>query len=249
MSKIILVTDIHYGDHIRNKAREGINTHGNTDDLLMKLNKSILALSPKAVINLWDLVYWTTNEEKWERYKHVKNILFENNTFPNYHLLWNHEFSLISLWDLESILNTKFRQSFTVKNTKHIILDIELSEDKQFQVSSKTIAWLEKELETVLPVCIYCHYPISEEAENISYYHKNNPHRSFLKNSKELKKVIQWTTCKYWISGHTHFYYETKIDTIKHITLPSFSEDNKGKPNGMYGMLDTKTMNIEINTL
>ena len=250
MSKIVIFTDLHYWENIKGKARPGINTHWNTDDLIEELREDIIELSPDAVINLWDLVFWTTEEHKIERYRYVDTILFSQLSFPSYHLLWNHEFFITTPRDIEDTLNTKMRNTFLIDDTKHILLDIELSEEKNlFQVSNETIEWLKEELNTELPVVIYCHYPITQKEENISYYHKKIPKRSFLANSEKLRDVIRWTTCKYWISWHTHFHYQTEIDGIKHITLPSFAEDNDGKPNWGYAILDTDTLSLSIEKL
>lgn len=246
MSKIVIFTDLHYWENIKDKSRPGINTHGNTDDLILKLKDEVKGLSPDALINLWDLVFWTTLEEKLERYKYMNELLFSQLPFLSYHLLWNHEFFLTTPQDIEKALDTDMKNAFTICNTRHILLDIEFSEEKLFQVSDETVTWLQEELNTELPVIIYCHYPITQKEENISYYHKKIPERSFLANSEKLRDVIRWTTCKYWISWHTHFHYETEIDGIKHITLPSFSEDNNGEPNGSYAVLNTDTLSLSI---
>jgi len=246
MSKIVIFTDLHYWENIKDKARPGINTHGNTDELILKLKEGVKEVSPDVLINLWDLVFWNTLEEKLERYKYMNKLLFSQLSFPSYHLLGNHEFFLTVTKDIESTLDTSMRNSFAVNNTKHILLDIEFSLEKLFQVSEETIKWLQEELKTELPVVIYCHYPITQKEENISYYHKKIPERSFLANSEELKDIIKWTTCKYWISWHTHFHFETEIDGVNHITLPSFAEDNTGKPNGSYAVFDTYTLSLDI---
>ncbi|MDA9129054.1 hypothetical protein N9J72_01085 [Candidatus Gracilibacteria bacterium] len=40
-----------------------------------------------------------------------------------------------------------------------------------------------------------------------------------------------------------------EIDGIQHITIPSFSEDNNGKPNAEYAVFDTETMSLKIKSL
>lgn len=246
MSKIVIFGDLHFWENIKDKSRPGINTHGKTDDLVSDFKEEIERLLPDVLINLWDLIFWTTLKEKLERYEYINKLLFSQLPSPSYHLLWNHEFFLTSPQDIEKFFDTSMRVTFTIENTKHILLDIEFSPEKLFQVSKETINWLQEELKTELPVIIYCHYPITQKEENISYYHKKIPERSFLANSERLRDVIRWTTCKYWISWHTHFHYEAEIDGIKHVTLPSFSEDNNGEPNWGYAIFDTDTLSLDI---
>lgn len=246
MSKIVIFTDLHYWENIQNKSRPGVNTHWNTDDLVVEFKEEVKELSPDVLVNLWDLIFWNNLKEKLKRYKYMNELLFSQLSLPSYHLLWNHEFFATASQDIEKALDSDMRNAFTISDTRHILLDIEFSEEKLFQVSDETITWLQEELKTELSVIIYCHYPITQKEENISYYHKKIPKRSFLANSERLSDVIRWTTCKYWISWHTHFHYETEIDWIKHISLPSFSEDNNWKPNGSYAVLNIDTLSLSI---
>ncbi len=246
MSKIVIFTDLHYGEDISGKNREGINTFGDTFHLLEELKADIDEINPEVIINLWDLVFGSTKERKLVWYKYLKNNFLNSVSQPVYHMLGNHEFFIANVEEIEKILWKMERITFEVWNTKHIILDIALSENKLFEVPQDTVSWLQHELVSENEVIIYCHFPITEEKENVSYVFWEDGHRAFLENSKELRDLIRWTNCKYWISGHTHFEYWTEIDGIKHITLPSFAENNNGKPNWQYAVFDTQTMSFDI---
>lgn len=246
MSKIVIFTDLHYGEDIRGKQKDGINTHGATDHLLEELCGNINQMSLECVINLWDLAYGSTRETKLACYRDVKTNFLDLLLPRVIHMLWNHEFFIATKEEVQEILWNMNRESFIVWKSKHIILDIALSKNRLFEISRDTIAWLRRELEFDGEIIIYCHFPITEDKENVSYVFGQNGHKAFLENSKEIKDLLKGSNCKYWISGHTHFLYETEIDGIQHVTLPSFSEDNVGKPNAQYAVFDTETMILEI---
>ena len=249
MSKIVIFTDLHYGEDISGKQKEGINTYGSTAHLLEELQKDIREISPECIINLWDLVFGSTKEKKLEWYQEIKKKFLDILPVNIFHMLWNHEFFIATKEEVEEIIWDMQRRAFIGWNTKHIMLDIALSENNLFELPSESIEWLERELEFYGDVIVYCHFPITEEQENVSYVFGEHRHRAFLENSAKIRELIKWTNCKYWISGHTHFHYQTEIDRIQHVTLPSFSEDNNGKPNSQYAIFDTDTLSLEIKTI
>ena len=246
MSKVVIFTDLHYGEDISGKNREWVNTHWNTYHLLEKFKVDVGTIEPEIIINLWDLVFGSTREKKLTEYRFLKDNFLDSFSQQIYHMFWNHEFFIANVDEIQEILWNMWRKSFVSGDIKHIILDIALSENKLFEVSKETISWLKKELVSENKIVIYCHFPITEEENNISYVFWENGHRAFLENSKELRKIIKWTNCKFWISGHTHFEYRTLIDDIQHVTLPSFSEDHNGLPNWKYAILNTETMSLDV---
>ncbi len=244
-NKIIIFTDLHYGQNIENKAdKKGTNTHWNTRNLLEKLNGKIGKIVPGAVIDLGDFVFWSSLKEKEARYKEVREILSnaKNNIF---HLIWNHELYLTSADDIEKFVWQKMRTTFELGWYKHIITDIE---KKEFlQISKATFAWLEDELKkSQLPCIVYGHCPISQKEENLTYYHKNNPERAFLSNSQQVRELLEKYNCKFYISWHTHFEYRTKINWLNHVTIPSFSEDQNWNPSGKFAVFNLDTLDLEI---
>lgn len=248
MSKIILFTDLHFWENIENKAwRVGVNTYGNTKKLLEgfndKVNK-IIDTKTDYVINLWDLVFGKTLQEKEQRFLEVGKIL-KNAQKNIFHMIGNHELYITSKSDIERITSQNMNLVFFSWGYKHIITDIEKKE--YLQIPEKTLQWLEVELaNTTKPCIVYWHCPITEQVENLTYYHKNNPEKAFLKNSKDMRELLEKYNCKMYISGHTHFEYRTNIHWVEHITIPSFSENVNGKASGKFAVLNLENLEVEI---
>ena len=248
--KILIFTDLHYGSKIENKdGKEGVNTHGHIikSDLL-KLKKAIIKENPDFVINLGDTVTAFSHEDAVNTYKDYLNI-FADLPMPLYHLHGNHDFKQLNEKELNELVGQKDKVSFTHDNILHLFVKAYKDDEKKVVfVKEETIQWLEKEIaNTDKKMAVYIHYPITEDKDNLGYYHINRPEVAFVQESKLLKDIFEKSgKVLSVISGHTHFFYEKKIKGIKHITIPSFSEDKDGKPSTEYGIVHFPSMDVEV---
>lgn len=95
-------------------------------------------------------------------------------------------------------------------------------------VPLEQLTWLRQELQTTaLPVIVYSHYPIDERSMEGNYWFQERPEKAFVVNSKEVRKILEeFPKVRAFFSGHTHFAHDHTIHGIRHITVPSFAEND-----------------------
>jgi len=249
--KILIFTDLHFGSKIENKNKEGINSHGHIiKPQLKKLKKIILKENPDFVVNLGDTVTAFSHQAAIKIFTEYLNIF--NLPMPLYHLHGNHDLIQLTEEELNDLVRQDRNISFIHDGLSHIFVRaIKNREEHLIHVDKETIGWLEKELGKAKgKVVIYMHYPISGDKGNLGYYHKERPQQAFIQESKELRDVLEKSgkvLCV--LSGHTHFYFNKKINGIRYITVPSFSEDKDGKPSTEFVIIELPEMDVEVKSL
>lgn len=249
-TRVLIFTDLHFGGRTENKDKEGINTHGDIirPDLI-KLKEIILQENPDFVMNLGDTINYCSKEEFVDRYKEFLEI-FSNLPMPVHHIHGNHDLKILAESELNGLVQQKDKVSFTYKNIHHIILKA-YKANGAISVDYETLEWLQEEIKnTPHKVVIYCHYPISEDKDNLGYYHIYRAHDAFVQQSKMLRELFEQSgkiLCV--LSGHTHFYYNKTINGIKYVTIPSFSEDKDKQPSTEFGILEIPSTELRIQSI
>lgn len=243
--KIILFTDLHFGNNVENKSgKQGVNTHGG--NILAKIHiliQTIKHLNPVFIINLGDAIQAKSKDNALALYKEFLSLFSGMKIF---HILGNHDTKYALPKEILQLLDQESHLSFELGGYKHIIID-SFKKGEEVSMPEKTLVWLKNQLETKKKVIIYSHYPISQDTDNLGYYHKEYPYRAFLLESKQIREILEISgNVVAFISGHTHFYFSKEINGIKYYTIPSFSEDDNNKPSLNMGILDLDTLNLEI---
>lgn len=246
-SKILLFTDIHYGDTLINKGGKlGVNTFGDTRENLLSLKNEILKFNPSFSVNLGDVVTTKSKSLTIEKYNDFINI-FDGIDLKN--LVGNHELYYFNDDEIFEINKSFKRFCFEKDGILHIFINSNVI-DKKYVFENDLFDWLsDKIFRKNISSIIYSHFPISNDLDNITYYHKNRPDACFLQNSTDFRDYLVGSNVKVFISGHTHFYFEKKINGINHITVPSFSEEKNDVLSCEYGILDLSTFSLEVKKL
>ena len=243
-SKIVLFTDVHYGVTLENKrGKRGVNTFGDVKENLLILKKRILEIDPIFSICLGDVMTTKTRIDAIKKYIDFINIFKSINIKC---LVGNHEPFFLTDLEIFKINNSSKKFYLEKDGILHIFINSNII-DGEYVFENDLFDWLEdivfrKDVTSI----IYSHFPISGELANISYYHTGRPEACFLKNSEKFRTFLIDSNVKAFISGHTHFYFEKKINGIKHITIPSFSEEKNGVSSCEFGVLNLKTLDLEI---
>jgi len=241
MSKVAIITDLHLWFTLENaRGKIGINTHGlesckYLDELVIALNKC----NPDIIINLWDII---DGRFLWDKKKLLQEYVSKIDE-RRYHALWNHDQALLWIELFEKTFWSK-RHMIELEDSVHIILDV--YKDKsvdEIYIAGDTTIFLEDFLAKYANkrLYVYSHYPINRNKENITYYHKWNPQKTFIKQWREICKMLERFWVKMFISWHTHMSFLKEIEWVKHATIASFSEDIWNRPWLSYVILDTDT--------
>jgi hypothetical protein len=95
---------------------------------------------------------------------------------------------------------------------------------------------------------VYCHYPLDEQSLENNYYFKGKPHKAFIENREEIRKIFESSKKVLAVfSGHLHFYSQTSINQIKYVTVPAFTENNgQQEPQAECLSVDLKEKEISL---
>lgn len=249
--KILIITDIHYGEdtnHLKCGGENYINSFGSQfDSFLSRINDSIKKYD--LVINLGDLIHEVTTESDLVNYKNA-TMLFGKKR-PVKHVVGNHELTTLSRDQLAEIIGEKnIYYSFDLNGYHHVILGIyRNSKDELFKIDEEQIIWLKKNLnKTKLPTLVYCHYPLDNQNIESNYYFSERPDKAFIKNKEEVRSIMESSKKVLAVfNGHLHFFNQENIDGIIYVTVPSFTENNgKNKPKAEYLEVEMEANKIEI---
>ncbi|MBD3318906.1 hypothetical protein GF342_03270 [Candidatus Woesearchaeota archaeon] len=197
------------------------------------------------LINLGDLISCDTKEQMDLLWKKV-NILFDKRM---HHIFGNHDLDHLTLDELKTLSGQEEKQVFFTPGFRHIIVSA-YRNTTGIDVAPDTLSWLTSQLNNKGErVIVYMHYPISEDPDNLSYYHKNHPERAFVRQAAQLRQLLSTSNCSAFINGHTHFPFDKKINGLRHITVPSFAEDDKGVPMAAAGILELTNATIKYHLL
>lgn len=250
MSKILIFTDLHAGYTLSHaKEKKWVNTYGKEIlQYLRKLFQQIENINPDLVINLWDIIDWRYEDDIDMI---IKEYMSHKSHCPLYHVMWNHDQWLLWKKKFQDIFEQDTKIHIELPDSDHIIM--EAFKNKEKDVISIDVEWIQR-LKNKLSKCknwtyVYFHYPISGDSENITYYHKGNPQRAFIREHNEIRTLLGNFNVKWIISWHTHVYFQKTISWILHTTVPSFSENDWERPALKYAILETNNWNVSINDL
>lgn len=255
--KILIITDIHYGEDTNYPEYGGenyINSFGSQFEKYLLPIKTLIK-EHDLTINLGDLIKDTDTESDLIQYK--KAIELFGKEKPVKHVLGNHELRTLSRNQIvEMIGEKKPYYSFDLNNYHHIILDsFRNSREEQIKIDKEQLDWLQKDLKnTNLLTLIYCHYALDNQSIDSNYCLKGKPQKVFIENKEEVRKVFEDSEKVIAVfGGHLHFFHQESINGIKYITAPAFTEnDGNNKPKaeclsiGLEGREITTTV-IKIN--
>jgi len=242
--KLLLLSDIHHGDDIRFGkyiSEDYVNEFGSK--FLENISEVPLE-DADIVVNLGDLICDENEQKDKERIREVVSALGEAK-----HVIGNHDCENVSKEDFSHICSQPYQYfSWEEHGYKHIILDAEWKIPAT--ITNECFNWLEKELETELPIIVYTHYPLVAQELKPDYYFSENPENAYLKEREKVLKLLEKHNVKLVVNGHTHFYQNTKVNGITHITVPSFSEnDGKDKPQALWVEVTLPELKIEVKSI
>lgn len=249
--KIILITDIHYGENTNYPNVGGadyVNAFGEQfqhffPHLLSEMEQGDL------VVNLGDFIHDENLEKDIETYKNA--LTFFSVTTLTKHVLGNHDVRNIprEKW-IELVGVKKSYHSFDLGGYHHIILDGNRAERRgPFYIGEEQLVWLEQDLaETSLKTIIYCHFPMDNQNMDSNYYFKEHPESASLANKHFVRNILKKSGKVLAVfSGHTHFLSQQVVNDTIHCTIPSFSENNGNhEPNGQYAVVVVENGKVEI---
>jgi 3',5'-cyclic AMP phosphodiesterase CpdA len=251
--KILIITDIHYGNNVNYESLNGkdyINVFGEDfKEVYKKLEP--LMLGSDLVVNLGDLIQDTNIEKDKILYKEALDLFKENNVKIE-HVLGNHDLRNINHKEINNIIGRESEfYSFDLDGFHHVILSSTRDESlvntegyhrgkEQYYIEDKDLEWLKNDLNnTKLSTIVYSHYPLDEQDFSDNYYFKNLKESGRLQNRESVRKILEKSKkVKVVFSGHTHFYHKEIINNIEYFSIPSFSEnDGEGKPNHLLALI------------
>ena len=210
------------------------------------------------IVNLWDLVDG--------RYRGPKATQRYNNIQDRSHYIL-HAFGNADTAHIQAPIPQNFESTYQqsryhvheLPDSLHIVVNATKDYTHNLiNIASEDLTKLEQTLtSTNKPTFIYCHYPISEDPDNITYYHSDNPQACFVSQSSDIKQLLrQHPQVKARINAHTHVHREKEIYGVRHITIPWFAENRQtidpqqqSKPCLMYITLNTQTLQITIHQI
>lgn len=232
--KILLITDIHYGENTNYPkigGEEYINSFGSVFESFLPNLKDAIT-SHDLVINLGDLIHETTTEEDVPAYKKALALL--GNKVPVKNVIGNHDLNTLSREQVSEIIGEKkIYYSFDFEGYHHVVLDgFRETKGDPHRIETEQLEWLKNDLETTnLATIVYCHYPLDDQNLDSNYYFSQRPDRALILNREEVRSVLENSKkvlCAF--NGHTHFFSQQVINGITYTTVPSFTE-NDGEHN------------------
>lgn len=249
--KILIITDIHYGEDTNYPQlvdKNYINSFGSLFEKYLPKIKDLIK-DHDLTINLGDLIKENSAELDLIQYKKAIDLFGQQKLVK--HVIGNHDLWNLSRKEISKIIGEdNIYYSFDLNNYHHIILDsFRNSIQESCKIDDKQLSWLKKDLDaTKLPTLIYCHYILDNQSIDSNYYFKNKPHRVFIENKEEVRKIFENSgkvICV--LGGHLHFFNQEIINNIKYITAPSFTE-NDGKNNPKAECLSIELKEKEVFT-
>ncbi len=228
--KILLITDIHYGENTNYPkigGEEYINSFGSVFESFLPHLKEAIA-SHDLVINLGDLIHETTTEEDISAYKKALALL--GNEVPVKNVIGNHDLNTLARGQLsEMIGEKKIYYSFDFQGYHHVVLDgFRETKGDPHRIESEQLEWLKSDLQaTSLSTIVYCHYPLDDQNLDSNYYFSQRPDRALILNREEVRSILEASgkvLCVF--NGHTHFFNHEIINGIAYTTVPSFTEND-----------------------
>jgi len=242
--KILIIADIHYGEDSNYPKHKGggyVNSFGSQFEKFLPKIHSLIKESD-LIINLGDLISEVDASFDLENYKKALKLLEVGK--PVKHILGNHDVRHLTREKLVEVIGEKNPYySFDLSGYHHIVLDsFKNLRNEPCRITEEQISWLKEDLnKTKLSTIVYCHYPLDNQSIDNNYYFAGKPERAFIENKQEVRKIFELSGRVLAVfSGHLHFFHEEKINNIKYITAPSFSENNGNhKPK-------TECLNVEL---
>ena len=249
--KILIITDIHYGEDTNYPGQNGenyINSFGSQfENFLPKIHS--LINEHDLVINLGDLIHDTTAESDVIEYKKAMELFGHEK--PIKHVFGNHDLNNLSRDQLAEITGEeKSYYSFDLGRCHHIVLcGFRNSRAELVKIDEEQIAWLQQDLDkTNLSTIVYCHYPLDEQSTVNNYYFKDRPERAFIENRVIIRSVIESSKKVLAVfNGHLHFFNQEAIHGILYVTAPAFTENNgKHEPQAECLSVSLEDSNVHI---
>ncbi len=254
--KILIITDIHYGEDTSYSKLRGNNytsSFGSQFENFLPQIRSLIALHD-LVIDLGDLIHETDTESDLIQYRKVMGLLGTEK--PIKHVFGNHDVRTLSKDQLIEIIDEeKAYYSFDLESYHHIVLDSFRNSRKDLcRIDQEQLDWLKEDLnKTFLPTLVYCHYPLDNQSVSDNYYFREKPERAFIENKKEVRSVFESSGKVLAVfNGHLHFFNEESINGIRYITVPAFTENDgthKPKAECLSVILEGKNMEITIKNI
>jgi 3',5'-cyclic AMP phosphodiesterase CpdA len=185
---------------------------------------------PSFIVNTGDSLMEQNNktredvEASWELWKKIvkaENSLPMKSALGNHDVWWGPDATTDATyksdkrygkgWTIEVLSMPGRHYSFQENGWKFIALD-SIHESKNYLLDEAQFSWLENELKTTLPVCIYSHVPILSMAALIAYTKRNPldevkfPYGTMHSDHQRIKDLFYKNgKVKLCLSGHVHY--------------------------------------------
>lgn len=252
--KILVFSDVHFGDNVNYDIIGGlnyVNVFGSQFPTVIKKLKPEFK-KYDLVVNLGDSIFNKDKKTDSIRYKEFLSF-FKDVKTPIIHLLGNHDLRFMSRKQLNSFLKQKSSYySRDIGGIHHVVLSAR-SHHMGFNphISKTQIEWLRRDLsKTKLTVVVYTHFLLDEQNMKDNYYFNIfDKNMVLIEERKEVRKILEKSEkVLLVINGHTHFHNQQTINGIIYLNAPSILENNgKGEPTKEYMeiVIDNKSIRVK----
>jgi 3',5'-cyclic AMP phosphodiesterase CpdA len=248
--KILLITDIHYGEdtnYPKHGGDEYINSFGSLFEKFLPQIRPLIS-EHDLVVNLGDLIHESTAELDVAQYK--KAMALFGTEKPVKHVAGNHDLNTLSRDQLAEILGVpKLYYSFDLGGYHHIVLSgLRDSKKEPHRIDPEQLDWLKGDLQKAdAPTLVYCHYPLDEQDLDSNYYFREQPDKGRISNREEVRSIFESSGRVIAVfNGHLHFHNQESINDIAYVTVPAFTENNgEHEPKAECVSVSLKDKNVE----
>lgn len=232
--KILLLTDIHYGEDTHYPTYKNGESAQNFGKSFIQYKDSLqkIAQGCDLVVNLGDLMQQTKSFAIDEvRYQEALSTL--DFGAPILHVVGNHDLVNLDRKTVASIIREpNIYYSKDISGYHCIVLDGNRdgkTRPEPFRFDQDQINWLKSDLEnTTLPTLVFSHYPIAKyPLDENPIFRVLGPDMAFPIASDKVKSLLEQSKKVLAVfSGHMHFNHEQTKNGILHYVVGSFTRNN-----------------------
>lgn len=232
--KILLLTDIHYGENTHYPTYKNGESAQNFGKSFVQYRDSLQKIAQECdlVVNLGDLMQQTKSfDEDKSRYHEAVTAL--DFGVPTLHVVGNHDLVNLDRKTVSEIIQESgIYYSKDVSGYHCVVLDGNRdgkTRPEPFRFDQDQIDWLNSDLEsTILPTLVFSHYPIAEYSlEENPIFKVLGPKMAFPIGSDLVQSLLEQSGKVLAVfSGHMHFSHEQTENGITHYVVGSFTRNN-----------------------
>jgi 3',5'-cyclic-AMP phosphodiesterase len=253
--RILLLTDIHYGENTRYPKYPGDATVANFGERLEEYGDRLRSIARECdlVVNLGDLIEQTeTAAADKERYRTAATLL--DFGIPILHVVGNHDVVNLDRKTMAGMIG-KSGISYALDFLGYHCVVLDGNRDRKtrpepFRFDVDQIDWLREDVrQTSLPVLVFSHYPIAPyDLTSNPLFRTLGPEKAFPLRSEIVQEILEKSgKVLAVVSGHMHYAHKEIVRGILHHTIGSFTLNNgQGMPTTEYAIAVVQGTRVTI---